>query len=171
LTLTAALDTPRIIGNKRWRQPPSSAQKGRAVLDLSNPKDAHVDERLRTEPIVWLATTRPDGRPHSVPVWFWWNGATVLIFSQPDKPKVRNIRHSPHVVLALDSRDDGEDIVIIEGTAELLSQPATEAMPAAFAEKYAALFQRVGSDPAKMAADYSQPIRVTPAKFIAWYAP
>ena len=41
------------------------------------PGDAHVIEiddaaaqRLATEPILWLATTRPDGRPHLVPVWF-----------------------------------------------------------------------------------------------------
>jgi hypothetical protein len=41
-------------------------------------------------------------------------------------------------------------------------------MPDAFGEKYAALFVRVGSDPAKMAADYRQPIRVRPTKFLAW---
>jgi PPOX class probable F420-dependent enzyme len=140
------------------------------MLDLSSPKDAHIDQRLRTEPIIWLATTRPDGRPHNVPVWFWWNGATVLIFSQPDKQKVRNLRHSPHVILALDTRDEGEDVVIIEGIAELVDQPTSELMPPAFSTKYAALFERLGSNPAKMAAEYRQPIRVTPTKFNAWYA-
>jgi PPOX class probable F420-dependent enzyme len=139
------------------------------MLDLSTAKDRHIDERLRAEPIIWLATTRPDGRPHSVPVWFWWDGETVLIFSQPDKPKIRNLRHSPYVVLALNATDDGEDVVIIEGVAELTAQPAAESMLPAFADKYAELFRRVGSDPAKMAAEYSQPIRITPTKFLAWY--
>jgi PPOX class probable F420-dependent enzyme len=138
------------------------------MLDLSTAKGARIAERLRSEPIIWLATTRPDGRPHNIPVWFWWDGETVLIFSQPDKQKVVNLRHSPHAVLALDSADEGEDVVIIEGIADLVDRPTAELMPDAFGEKYAALFVRVGSDPAKMAADYRQPIRVRPTKFLAW---
>jgi PPOX class probable F420-dependent enzyme len=140
------------------------------MLDLSTPRDRHVDERLRAEPIIWLATTRPDGRPHNIPVWFWWDGQSVLIFSQPNNQKIRNLRHSPHAVLTLNALDDGEDIAIIEGTAELVAQPTSELMLPAFGEKYADLFVRVGSDPAKMAAEYSQPIRVTPTKVIAWHS-
>lgn len=139
------------------------------MLDLSLPKDRHIDERLRAESIIWLTSTRPNGKPHSVPVWFWWDGETVLIFSQPGRPKVRNLRHSPYVVLALNATDEGEDVVIVEGIAELTTQPTSELIPPAFADKYAALFRRVDSDPARMAAEYSQPIRVTPTKFLAWY--
>ena|SRR5215217_1426958 len=140
------------------------------MLDLSTAKDRHIDERLRAEPIIWLATTRPDGRPHNVPVWFWWDGESVLIFSQPNNQKIRNLRQSPHAVLTLNTLDDGEDVVIIEGTAELVAQPTSELMLPAFGEKYADLFVRIGSDPAKMAAEYNQPIRVTPTKVIAWHA-
>jgi PPOX class probable F420-dependent enzyme len=140
------------------------------MLDLSTARDRHVDERLRSEPIIWLATTRPDGRPHNIPVWFWWDGETVLIFSQPNNQKIRNLRHSSHAVLTLNAIDDGEDVVIIEGTAELVDRPAGELMLPAFGEKYADLFVRIKSDPAKMAAEYNQPIRVTPTKFIAWHA-
>jgi PPOX class probable F420-dependent enzyme len=139
------------------------------MLDLTTAKDRHIDKRLRSEPVIWLTSTRPDGRPHSVPVWYWWDGETVLIFSQPDKQKIRNLRHSPHVVLALNATDDGEDVVIVEGVAALTAQPTSELMLPAFADKYAALFKRVGSDPAQMATEYSQPIRVTPTKFFAWY--
>jgi PPOX class probable F420-dependent enzyme len=138
------------------------------MLDLTTPKDRHIDERLRQEPIIWLSTTRPDGRPHSVPVWFWWDGEAVLIFSEPNNQKIRNLRHSPHAFLALDTKDDGEDVVMCEGPAELVARPSSELMPPGFGEKYAALFVRLGSDPAKMAAQYSQPIRVAPTKFFAW---
>ena len=138
------------------------------MLDPDSPKDARIDARLRTEPIIWLATTRPDGRPHLVPVWFWWDGASVLIFSEPEKQKVRNLRHSPHVMLALDTADQGEDVVMIAGEAELLLEPSGTVMPSGFADKYAALFARLGSSAPEMAARYSQPIRVTPSRFIAW---
>ena len=138
------------------------------MLDSASPNDAKVYARLRVEPIIWLATTRPDGRPHLVPVWFWWDGASVLIFSEPDKQKVRNLRHSPHAMLALDTADEGEDVVMIIGTAELLVEPAMAVMPPAFADKYAALFARLGSSAGEMAVRYTQAIRVTPTKFIAW---
>jgi PPOX class probable F420-dependent enzyme len=138
------------------------------MLDLASAKDSKIDRRLRTEPIIWLSSTRPDGRPHLVPVWFWWDGHSILIFSEPDKPKVRNIRHSPHVMLALDSKDDGEDIVMIVGLASLPDEPSAVHMPAAFGEKYASLFDRIGSTPAKMATQYSQVIRVAPTRFLAW---
>jgi len=140
------------------------------MLDLSNPKDRHVDERLRSELMIWLATTRPDGKPHNVPVWYWWDGEAVLIFSQPSAQKVRNLRHSPYAVLTLNTLDDGEDVVIIEGTAELLTQPTGDLMLPAFGEKYADLFVRIKSGPAKMASEYNQPIRVTPTKFNAWHS-
>jgi PPOX class probable F420-dependent enzyme len=139
------------------------------MLDLSTPKDRHIDERLRSELMIWLATTRPDGRPHNIPIWFWWDGETILMFSQPNNQKIRNLRHSPHVVLALNTLDDGEDVVIIEGTAELLAQPTSELMLPEFGEKYAHLWDRINSSPAKMKAEYNQPIRVTPTKFIAWH--
>ena len=44
---------------------------------------------------------RADGRPHLVPVWFLWDGETLLIFSEPEKQKVRNLRANGQVSLAL----------------------------------------------------------------------
>ncbi|MGH2560290.1 MAG: pyridoxamine 5'-phosphate oxidase family protein [Thermomicrobiales bacterium] len=134
------------------------------MLDLADPKGAHVDRRLREEPIIWLGSTRPDGRPHLAPVWFWWDGETVLIFSEPATQKIRNLRHSTHVVLALDTADEGEDVVLFAGEAELTTEPSTALMPDGFGEKYAALFRRVGSTPEAMKASYTQPIRVRPTK-------
>ncbi len=91
------------------------------MLDLSRERDAHIDHRLRAEPIIWLSTARPDGRPHLVPVWYLWDGRTILIFSEPGAQKVRNLRYSQQAVLALDTADEGEDVVIIEGEATLLA--------------------------------------------------
>ena len=42
---------------------------------------------------------RPDGAPHLVPIWFWWDGEAVLVFSKPDAQKVRNLRIQPRVML------------------------------------------------------------------------
>src|SRR5689334_25069866 len=130
------------------------------MLDRTQPKGAHVDARLRAEPIIWLSTVRPDGRPHLVPVWFLWDGSAILIFSKPANQKIRNLRHSPHVVLALDTADEGEDVVLIEGRAELLDDPALLPTLPAYAEKYAALNARLGQTAESMAREYTQAIRV-----------
>ena len=138
------------------------------LLDLSNPKDVHVDERLRKEPIIWLSTVRADGRPHLVPVWFFWNGETITIYSQPNNQKMRNLQHNANVALALEAADEGDDVVIIEGKAELPGKSTQTMNTPAYVEKYDALIKALNSDPETMAASYSEVIRVTPTRFIRW---
>src|SRR5690242_3684095 len=133
------------------------------TLDLSNPQHAHAAERLRTDVIIWLATVRPDGRPHLVAVWFLWDGATILIFSKPDQ-KIRNLRQNPQVVLALDDTADGEDIVAIEGQAALLPRDEVTATFPPYAAKYGPQLKDMGWTAESMAAEYTEPIRVTPTR-------
>jgi PPOX class probable F420-dependent enzyme len=136
--------------------------------------NAHVEQRLRTDQWVWLITVRPDGRPHVVLVGFFWDGQTFLIFSQPDRQKLRNVRHNPQVMLALDGTGKmGDDVVVVEGTAELLNETSLSIMSAnpaieAKYEEWQHVIREAGSDRdwQAMFADYSQPIRVTPTRFL-----
>ena len=136
------------------------------MLDLTNTREAHVNRRLRDEPILWLASVRPDGRPHLVPVWFLWDGTSILIFSKPNQQKLRNIAHNPRVMLALDTADQGDDVVTLEGVAELLPDGTFDATLPAYAAKYEALLRRLGMDAPEMASLYSQAVRVTPTRFV-----
>ena len=54
-----------------------------------------IDRMLQAEPVVWLSTVGPDGTPHLVPIWFSWDGETVLIASKPHAKKVANLRANP----------------------------------------------------------------------------
>src|SRR5947209_7980056 len=94
----------------------------------------HVEERLRSDEMIWLTSVRPDGRPHSIPVWFLWESATLLIFSKPNTQKIRNLRQNPSVTLTLDDTKKG--VVILEGTAELLGQGDGSEALQAYGEKY-----------------------------------
>lgn len=138
------------------------------MADTAKPQNAHVEERLQTEPIIWLTSVRADGRPHLVPVWYYWDGSTVLIFSQPNNQKIRNLRHNPNVMLALEAKDGGDDVVLFEGKAELLQQPSAQVLPAGYEQKYAEGIKNIGMTKEQMVASYSQPIRITPTKFISW---
>lgn len=81
-----------------------------------------VATRLATERCVWLATTRPSGTPHLVPVWFVHDttSATWWISTGARSVKVRNMTRQPEVSLAL---EDGTSPVVAEGTARIHPPP------------------------------------------------
>ena len=135
------------------------------MIDLSAEKGAHIDDRLRTDLILWLGTVRPDGRPHLVPIWFLWEGSTILLFSIPKNQKIYNLRQNNRVIVALDDTYEGDDVVTLEGTAELLNDPAVTPLMPAYVAKYAGELAEIDSDAEKMAAEYSQAIRITPTRF------
>ena len=107
---------------------------------------ARIQRFLAEEPIVWLSTVRPDGGPHLVPIWFWWDGEALLVFSKPDAQKVRNLRANPSVMLALGDAEDDFDVGLLEGTAELLETPTAAVLPAAHLAKYRDQLAAIGLD-------------------------
>lgn len=138
------------------------------LLDIARDDDRHTSERLSAEPVIWLGTVRPDGRPHNVPVWFAWHDPLVLIFSMPDTAKVRNVRASPAVSLALDSADGGRDIVLAEGRATVVTGASQHPhfLAGKFREKYA---QSMGTAPFdQWRATFSQPLLIHVQRIIAW---
>ncbi len=141
------------------------------MLDVTTKWGKHADQRLQSNRIAWLTTVGGDGRPYTVPVGFVWEGQTLLIFSQPKKQKLRNIRKNPRVTLALDETERGHDVVIVEGTAELIDDPQISMKMPAYVEKYGASIESMGWTLESMAADYSQAIRVTPTKITVHVVP
>jgi PPOX class probable F420-dependent enzyme len=93
-----------------------------------------VDLLLRAARSIWLATSRPDGRPHAVPVWFVWDGGSAYFISRRDLQKSRNLRRQSWAVLHL---GDGDDVVILEGAAQVVADPAErDRIDQAYGEKY-----------------------------------
>ena len=138
-----------------------------ALLDVTRTDDRHTSERLSAEPVIWLGTVRPDGRPHNVPIWFAWHDPMVLIFSMPKTAKVRNMRLSPAVSLALDSADGGQDIVMAEGRAELIAGADRHPpfLAGKFREKYAPSMGAMSFE--QWRSTFSQPLLVHVNRIIA----
>jgi PPOX class probable F420-dependent enzyme len=135
------------------------------MLDLSQERDSHIEQRLRNSPIIWLGSVCPDGRPHLVAVWFLWTGANLLLFSKPNRQKIRNLRQNSRVVLALDDTNHGIDSITLEGVAELVDDPEVNCTLPAYVAKYGADIKGIGYTPETMAGVYSQAVRITPTKF------
>ena len=133
------------------------------MLDVTQERDAHIDQRLREDQIIWLGSVRPDGRPHLVAVWFLWTGKDLLIFSKPHAQKIRNLRQNPQVIVALDNTNQGN--ITLEGEAELLDDPLVSATLPAYVAKYGVHITGIGYTPETMASVYSQAIRITPTRF------
>ena len=128
----------------------------------TDPERAHAEQRLRHEKVGWITTVRRDGQPQSSPVWFLLVDEEIVVYSRPTTQKVRNVRANPKVAFHVRDLNDGDDIVSIEGTAEIdESYPRAVATPA-YVEKYRKLIAAIGMDPESFAKAYSVPIRIRP---------
>jgi PPOX class probable F420-dependent enzyme len=117
-----------------------------------------VAARLAGARNYWIGTTRPDGRPHSVPVWGVWAEAALHFGTDPASVKNRNLRADPRLIVHLES---GDDAVVLEGRAELVTEPSMlDRLGEAYIEKYGIDVVGTGSG-----ADYWRPI---PGKGLAW---
>lgn len=123
---------------------------------------------LREDPVVWLGSVRGDGRPHVAPVWFHWDGERIVAFSKPDARKVQNLREQPSVMLAVGTPGPEFEVELIEATAELPPEPASQLMPEGFARKYRELLLRAGLTAQRFAEVYSQPIVLRPTRYLGY---
>jgi PPOX class probable F420-dependent enzyme len=62
---------------------------------------AEVRELFEARNFAHLATTLPDGSPHSVPVWMRVEEGRLLFFTQPESRKARNLEQSPRVAISI----------------------------------------------------------------------
>ncbi len=63
-----------------------------------------------------VATTRPDGRPHCMPVWGVWMDNVFYFSTARSSRKARNLESNPNCVVCPES--DNQTTVIVEGIAE-----------------------------------------------------
>jgi general stress protein 26 len=73
-----------------------------------------------------LATCNPKTlQPHTVPVWYEWDGRSVWISSFRSTRKIKEIQKNPRVALVVDIAIDGDTNmgVMFEGPVELVGDP------------------------------------------------
>ena len=83
-----------------------------------------VEPRLAEATAYWLATTRPDGRPHTVPVDGVWQDGGLYFGGDPKTVHIRNLQAGSRAVVHTES---GATPVIVEGTAEWCTPSRDEA--------------------------------------------
>ena len=78
--------------------------------------------RLADAPLYWLATVRPDGRPHVTPLISVWLDDRLYFSTGEDERKAKNLAENPHCILLTGTNtwDEGLDVVV-EGDAGLVT--------------------------------------------------
>jgi hypothetical protein len=93
---------------------------------------AWANERLAKSRNYWVVTADATGRPHAMPVWGVWDGASFVFSCSPNARKARNLAVNPHAVVMA---DDTVEVVSVEGIVAPLMEGRTEAATA-YAHKY-----------------------------------
>ncbi|MGA3108461.1 MAG: TIGR03667 family PPOX class F420-dependent oxidoreductase [Candidatus Bathyarchaeia archaeon] len=132
------------------------------MIDLTTKLGAQAAKRLQEDYIIWLTTVSQDGTPQPNPVWFYWDGMALLIYSQPAAHKVRNIARNPRVSVNFQTNDEGGDFVVLTGNASIDKKPPPH--NSRYIEKYREHIPKIGLTPESLAASYSVLIRVSPSK-------
>ena len=132
------------------------------MIDLSTDFGARVARRLRNEIMIWLTTVRADGTPQPSLVWFLWENDTFLIYSQPNKQKLRNIARNPKVSLNFDGNGRGGDMIIFSGDVQLPNDAPKANEHGAYLAKYHDHIVRIGYQPDQFARTYSAALRIVP---------
>jgi hypothetical protein len=94
-----------------------------------------AEERLVKCRNYFVATTRPDGRPHVMPVWgLWISDRNLFGFSTSIKSiKSQNLLANPVCAITI---EDGHNTVILEGAARLTDLEELPDFLKTYAKKY-----------------------------------
>lgn len=77
--------------------------------------DDRVREVLARPVIVNITTVRPDGYPHTVPVWFMYDDGDLVLFTSRTSRKVSNVEVNPKGCLAIGGDPVGSPAYVIDG--------------------------------------------------------
>jgi len=138
---------PRSKSRKKTVQAPAQPADGKVGLPqvpplygLKTPHQylpfRHAERRLATARNYWICTVRPDGRPHSIPVWGFWLDGCLYFGTARSSRKARNLASNPALSIHLES---GDDVIILEGQAvevDLTHKPTLRKLDAASRAKY-----------------------------------
>jgi hypothetical protein len=81
----------------------------------------------------FIASTRPDRRPHLMPVWGVWCDDRYVFSTGITTVKSENLLKNPAIAVSF---EDGKDAVILEGRAEITPLDDVPSFVGSYKEKY-----------------------------------
>ena len=78
--------------------------------------DADVHRLATAANLATVVTLMPDGQPQALPTWIDSDGEHVLINTEPQRQRGKNIARDPRVTVLIQSNDDPWDWAEVRGT-------------------------------------------------------
>ena len=104
--------------------------------DLSLLDDPVAQELLNSANVAHLAYIWRDETPRVIPIWFHWDGETIVLGSPPNAPKVDVLPNNSKVALTIDRDEWPYHALLIRGTAHVETVEGVTPEYAACAERY-----------------------------------
>lgn len=117
-------------------------------------------ERLQNEEIIWLTTVTASGKPQPRPVWFIWDGTSIVIYSEHRSWKVTHIKANSQVSLNFNSDEYGGDIHVLLGEAHIDSSTPPAKDNAPYIAKYRRGIAAINMDVASFSERFDTAVRV-----------
>lgn len=87
-----------------------------------------LETLLADAPMGHIASVKPDGSPHLVPVWVGYDGDYFLVSGRRNKQRHANVEHEPRVALSiLDLDAPYTRSFLVEGVTEKLTEDGATA--------------------------------------------
>jgi hypothetical protein len=95
-------------------------------------------EHLEKAEVYWLATVRPDGRPHVTPLIAVWLEGALYFCTGPGERKAQNLAQNLHCVLTTgcNALAAGLDLVVEGDAAQVRDEATLRCVADAYAAKY-----------------------------------
>jgi hypothetical protein len=104
--------------------------------DLALLNDPVAQELLHSTNLARLAYTWRDRTPRVIPIWFHWNGETIVLGTFPPAPKVDVLPTNSKVALTIDRDEWPYHALLIRGTAHVKTVEGVTPEYAACAQRY-----------------------------------
>ncbi|MFJ4038842.1 PPOX class F420-dependent oxidoreductase [Microbacterium sp. NPDC090007] len=72
---------------------------------------------FETDAVAHLATLMSDGSPHTIPLWVGVDGDRLILFTEADTLKDRNLRRDPRVAISVTGADNPYAMAFVRGEA------------------------------------------------------
>jgi PPOX class probable F420-dependent enzyme len=125
-------------------------------------------ERLAGASVGWLTTVAVSGQPQTSYVWFHFDGNNLLIFSQPDAPKIRNVAHNAKVSFHLDGDGFGGNVLTMDAEAHLVADVDPSRTEIYLAKYDDPIRNVLKTTPEEMLSRFSASLIVTPTRVRVW---
>jgi len=87
------------------------------------PLNEHVVRLAKGVNLATVVTLMPGGQPQALPTWIDTDGEHLLVNTEPQRQRARNVRRDPRITVLINSADDpwdwaevrGEVVEIIDG--------------------------------------------------------